>query len=191
MANPYAEFLTRLENAYGLYNPVHKAELAVYLPAKVPVSELEKLYWKLREEYTSAYKTPPDITQINNVLKQDNNLEAEAEWWWNEITLTGNSRDSVLIPDIRAQRSVESFGGWAAFCQRDPDNEHWHHKNFVDAFCKCKDSDTPHVLRGNSNYLKPRPPLLYGDKDKCKTILEYHKNNTAGLIENMTKEMRI
>lgn len=187
----YSEFMAGIIDVYTDYqSAILKKLTANYIKERWQEPELDNILAMLTVKHDPKYKTPPSPATFEEMFPRQN-ITTEAEWWWNEITRTGNSRDSVLIPDIRAQRSVESFGGWAAFCQRDPDNEHWHHKNFVDAFCKCKDSDTPHVLRGNSNYLKPRPPLLYGDKDKCKTILEYHKNNTAGLIENMTKEMRI
>ncbi len=191
MANPYAEFLTRIENAYGLYNPVHKAELAVYLPAKVPTTELEKLYWKLREEYSAAYKTPPDITQINNVLKQDNNQETEASRWFDELTRTGNSLDHVIISDLRAQEAVKSFGGWPAFCQRKPDDEHWHRKNFISAFTKAvPESNQPQILFGESTR-RDKLPLMFGDKNICAAALEYHKGEAMNLITDMSKGMKI
>ena len=190
MANPYAEFLTRIENAYGLYNPVHKAELVVYLPAKVPATELDKLYWKLREEYSAAYKTPPDITQINNVLKQDTNLEAEASRWFDTLTRTGNSLDHVIISDVRAQEAVQSFGGWPAFCQRKPEDEHWHRKNFIDAYMKAVPGENvPQMLFGESTR-RDKTPLMFGDRDLCAAALEYHKGEAMNLITDMTKEMK-
>ncbi len=195
MIKTYADFITQIEGVYGLYNPAQKAELIIYLPAKIGESELKNLYWKIREEYSAVYKTPPDITQINNLLrKPEHSLEAEANIWYDKLTRTGNSLDNVIISDLRAQGAVEFFGGWAAFCQRNPEYESLHRKNFIGSFMKLdKEACTnihPAILYGESTR-RNKPPLMFGDKEKCSAILGSYKNDAMKLVGDMTREIQI
>ena len=91
MIQTYTDFITQIEGVYGVYNPALKAELAMYLPAKVKQDDLQSLYWKIREEYTTSYKTPPDLTQIHALLKKSGNYEAAAVKIYNQIINTGCS----------------------------------------------------------------------------------------------------
>ncbi len=195
MIKTYADFITQLEGVYGLYNPAQKAELIIYLPARIRESELKDLYWKIREEYSAVYKTPPDITQINNLLrKTENTLEIEANSWYDRLTRTGNSLDNVIISDLRAQGAIQNFGGWAAFCQRNPEYETLHRKAFIASFVKL-DKETGHdphpcILYGESTR-RNKLPLMFGDSEKCQAALEYHKSQALKLINDMTTGMKV
>lgn len=174
MINTYADFITQIESVYGKYIPALKAELIAYLPKKIKESDLQDVYWKLREEYSTVYKTPPDLTQINNLFKlSDKDYEAEALNWWGMITRTGNSLDDVIISDLRAQAAIEDFGGWAAFCQRDPESEHFHQAKFIKWFVMYshnRPEREQRVLRGESTRVKI--PIMFGDKEACLQLVQ-------------------
>jgi len=196
MIKTYTDFITQIEGVYGVYNPALKAELAMYLPAKVRQDDLQSLYWKIREEYTTAYKTPPDLTQIHALLKKSaGNYEADAVKIYNEITATGCSLDHVILSDIRGQKALEKvFGTWPEFCRRNPDDEQWHRKNFIKAYCDCEvtQDEIPRIMYGDST-CRDRPPNMYGNKGECKKYLEYSKPEGAVLkiADTMTRDMRI
>ena len=195
MIQTYTDFITQVEGVYGVYNPALKAELAMYLPAKVKQEDLQSLYWRIREEYTTAYKTPPDLTQIHALLKKsDRDYEAEAHEWWNTITRTGCSLDDVVISDLRAQACIEDFGGWAEFCQRDPQYESLHQQKFTKWFVmyshKLPDREAK-VLLGDST--RRREPLMFGLKDECKAIAMSARpeGSVLQLADTLTRDMRI
>ena len=196
MIKTYADFITQIEGVYGVYNPALKAELAMYLPAKVRLEDLQSLYWKIREEYTTAYKTPPDLTQIHALLKKsDRDHEAGAVKIYNQIINTGCSLDHVIISDIRGQKALEKvFGSWPAFCQRNPDDEQWHRKNFIKAYCECEvaPDEIPQIMYGDSPR-RDRLPYMFGNEDECKKYLKYSRPEGAVLkiADTLTRDMRI
>jgi len=178
MLDTYEKFITQIEAVYGAYKKELKLELLMYLPNKIKESDLNKLYWKLREEYTTQFKTPPDLTLINNMIKpSEEQINAEAAEWYDKIARTGNSLDNVIISDIRAHKALLSIGGWVAFCQRSPEYENLHRKNFISAFSKIivDVNETPCIMCGESNR-RDKEPIYIGDKEKCLAIANIKSN---------------
>lgn len=186
----YPEFVTALEEYYGPYNSdIQKKMTAIYVKERWDESLLDGIFKQLTLKKSGKYKTPPDPAELEELFPRLNQ-EAEANRWFDELSRTGNSLDHVIISDLRAQEAIQSFGGWPAFCQRKPEDEHWHRKNFISAYMKAvPESNQPQILFGESTR-RDKLPLMFGDKNICAAALEYHKGEAMNLITNMTKEMK-
>ena len=186
----YPEFVTALEEYYGQYNSdIQKKMTAIYVKERWDESLLDGIFKQLTLKKSAKYKTPPDPAELEELFPRLN-LESEASRWFDELTRTGNSLDHVIISDLRAQEAIKSFGGWPAFCQRKPEDEHWHRKNFVAAYMKAvPESNQPQILFGESTR-RDKLPLMFGDKNICAAALEYHKGEAMNLISDMTTGMK-
>lgn len=190
MIKTYADFITEIEKRYGKYSEILKAELVIYLPAKVRQSELQGLFWKIREEFSTQFKTPPDITMINKLLKISGySIEAEALHWWKQLNDKVNSYRDCMISDVRVQAAIEMMGGWVNFCQRllrdenGKDLDVWAQKRFVELFkmySEIPPVEELKILPGLSNdedYTRRKKKMIFiGDKNLCLQALEYRES---------------
>ena len=185
----YVEFMSAITDIYGKYNSDILKKITVqYVMKRWKEPELESVMDKLLSVKSAKYKTPPDPAELEEIFPQLN-LEAMASRWFDMLTRTGNSLDHVIISDVRAQEAVQSFGGWPAFCQRKPEDEHWHRKNFIAAYMKAVPGENvPQMLFGESTR-RDKTPLMFGDKDICAAALEYHRGEAMNLITDMTRRM--
>jgi hypothetical protein len=186
----YSEFITAVEDIYTPYTSEILKKLTIkYVKERWQESELDNVLAMLTVKHDPKYKTPPSPATFDESFPRLN-LEAEASRWFDELTRTGNSLDHVIISDLRAQEAVHSFGGWPGFCQRKPEDEHWHRKNFISAYVKAvPESNQPHILFGESTR-REKLPLMFGDKSICAAALEYHKGEAMNLITDMTAGMK-
>lgn len=186
----YADFMRDIVSIYAPYSSDILKKLTLkYVMERWQESELDVILVMLTVKHDPKYKTPPSPATFEECFPRLN-LEAEANRWYDELSRTGNSLDNVIISDTRAQSAVQSFGGWPAFCQRNPESEHWHRKNFVQAYVKATPDEAPQMLFGESTR-RNKLPLMFGDKQVCNAVLEYNKGAAMNLISDMTKEMRV
>ena len=177
----YPEFMTAVIEIYGQYQSETLKKLtAVYIKERWDEKELESIFKQLLLKKPSRYKTPPDPAEFEEIFPKKS-LETEALFWFDKLSKTGNSLDNIIISDNRAEQAIISFGGWTQFCQRDPENEHWHRKNFVDAFCKPVEKRLPQIIYGQSRNTK-KQPLMFGDISICQDALTY-SNPADKMIE--------
>ena len=188
----HSEFMSSIKSYYGKYENAFIEDVILKFALTIPESELENAFNKIlsnipRKENQNAV----DIARLKKLFAEsETDLEAEASRWFDTLTRTGNSLDHVIISDVRAQEAVQSFGGWPAFCQRKPEDEHWHRKNFIAAYIKAVPGENvPQMLFGESTR-RDKTPLMFGDRDLCAAALEYHKGEAMNLITDMTKEMK-
>ena len=185
----YSEFMAGIIDIYTDYqSPILKKLTANYIKERWQESELDTILAMLTVKHDPKYKTPPSPATFEESFPRQN-LESEASRWFDMLTRTGNSLDHVIISDVRAQEAVQSFGGWPAFCQRKPEDEHWHRKNFIAAYMKAVPGENvPQMLFGESTR-RDKTPLMFGDRDLCAAALEYHKGEAMNLITDMTRRM--
>lgn len=185
----YSEFFTAIEDIYTPYTSEILKKLAIkYVKERWQEAEIDNIIAMLTVRHDPKYKTPPSPATFEECFPRIN-LEAEASRWFDMLSRTGNSLDHVMISDLRAQEAIKSFGGWPAFCQRKPEDEHWHRKNFISAYMKAVPEGHPHILFGDG-VRKNKPPLMFGDKEICAAALEYNKGEAMTLIENMAGRMK-
>ena len=188
----HSEFMSSIKSYYGKYENAFIEDVILKFALTIPESELENAFNKIlsnipRKENQNAV----DIARLKKLFAEsETNLESEASRWFDMLTRTGNSLDHVIISDVRAQEAVQSFGGWPAFCQRKPEDEHWHRKNFIAAYMKAVPGENvPQMLFGESTR-RDKTPLMFGDRDLCAAALEYHKGEAMNLITDMTRGMK-
>jgi len=192
----YPEFITALEEVYGAYNSdILKKMTAMYIKERWKESELEGVFKKLILLKTAKYKTSISPADFEEIFPRES-LEAAANKWYTDLSNTGSSLDNVIISDIRAQKAIQSFGGWTDFCSRNPDYEGLHRKNFVEAFIKFSKEppEQPKILYGDSSRKMNKVPLMFGDKEQCKQIVELSQRITDQVMQiadNITKDMRV
>ena len=168
----YPEFMTAIIEVYGQYqSDTLKKLTAVYIKERWKEPVLESVFKQLILKKSARFKTPPDPAELEEIFPQKT-LESDALYWFDKLSKTGNSLDNVIISDNRAEQAILSFGGWVQFCQRDIENEHWHRKNFVDAFCKPIEKKLPRIIYGQSHNQK-KQPLMFGDISICQDALTY------------------
>ena len=188
----HSEFMSSIKSYYGKYENAFIEDVILKFALTIPESELENAFNKIlsnipRKENQNAV----DIARLKKLFAESEiNLESEASRWFDMLTRTGNSLDNVIISDVRAQEAIQSFGGWPAFCQRKPEDEHWHRKNFIAAYMKAVPGENvPQMLFGESTR-RDKTPLMFGDRDLCAAALEYHKGEAMNLITDMTRGMK-
>ncbi|PKL19546.1 MAG: hypothetical protein CVV49_00485 [Spirochaetae bacterium HGW-Spirochaetae-5] len=194
----YEKFMTALVEVYGVYNsPILEKLTFKYIKERWRESELDDVFKRLILVKSAKFKTPPDPAELEELFfaKSEKDYEAEALGWWSMITRTGNSLDDVIISDIRAQSAIEDMGGWALFCQRNPENEHFHQAKFIKWFImysQHKPEREMQILIGDS--VKRKTPLMFGDKEKCRQFLQLTGHNPSQVLkiaDQITKEMRV
>ena len=193
----YNEFMAAIESIYGQYTSDILAQITVkYVRERFKESDLERVLSKLILVVNPKYKTPPSPVDFEeHFFNKPSSREADAVRIYNEIINTGCSLDHVIISDIRGQRALEAvFGSWPEFCRRNPDDEQWHRKNFIKAYCDAEiaPGETPQIMYGDSSR-RDNTPIMFGNKQECAAYLEYSRPEGAvlKLADTLTKDMRI
>lgn len=192
----YSEFMTAIIEIYGKYNSDILEKITFkYIRDKFKESELQNVIEKLILVKSAKYKTPPDPAEFEEIFfkKSDADYEIEALSWYKEIN-KHSTRYDVIISDIRVQATLEDMGGWEAFGERDPKDEHWHQKKFVDLFklySTHRPENEPRLLRGGGNYDPPQPPTLIGDREACLLISQMAKVEPLKIAAEMAEGMKI
>ena len=178
----HAEFMTAVTDIYGPYaSPVLEQITFKYIKERFKESELQAVIEKLILKKSAKFKTPPDPAEFEELFfkQSDAQVEIEAAHFYDMLNNTGCSLDNIIVSDIRAQKAlVSAFGSWPDFCQRNPESEQWHRKNFVAAFIKQHHEATdeqPSIMYGDSSQRLIKAPIPFGDKDKCLMLIEQHK----------------
>lgn len=169
----HLEFIKALVGYYGEYSSKLVERMTFeYIQDRFKESELENVFKVIIIKVNPKFKTPPSPADFEEFFPREN-LEQIAAGWYDKISRTGNSLDNVIISDVRAYKTLQSIGGWVSFCERNPEYENLHRRNFISAYCKIiVDKDEPiNILYGNSSR-KDKEPLLIGDKNKCLEIMQ-------------------
>lgn len=187
----YPEFMTAIEQCYGTYSaPILKTLTAKYIMERFKESELENVFKTIIIKVNPKFKTPPSPADFEEHFPSIS-LESEAHKWYDELNRTGCSLDNIIVSDIRAEKALEVFGGWVGFASRQSGNDIWDRKRFVEAYIKAiPGEDKPSIQYGNSSKKYDKAPLLFGNKEACKAIID-NRDKTLQIIDDMTKGMRI
>ena len=169
----HLEFIQTTVAIYGKYQSEILERLTYeYLKNRFSESELENIFNTIIIKVNPKYKTPPSPADFEEFFPREN-LEQIASEWYDKISRTGNSLDNVIISDIRAHKALQSIGGWISHCQRNPEYENLHRKNFISAYSKIVvDSNEQPVLLYGESTRRDKEPLLIGDRQKCLEIAQ-------------------
>lgn len=97
-----------------------------------------------------------------------------------EAIKRAGARQSVVFDDAVIHTAVEDIGGWAAICRSEVDELQWLQKRFIEAYVAAARSKRTHPakLMGEheaENRLRGydvAPPVLIGDQEKARAVLE-------------------
>ncbi len=173
-----AEFMTAVESYYGNYDSEFKKEIVFkYVSKNFNREELDELFTKLRQSYTSQYKTPPDEYAFHNI----SNLspESRAEEAWAEL-IRYNTGHSILCTDPAVQETIKSMGGWDTFCEYRAKENHWARKDFIERYRNLMSPSMnvePEILKGfSAKYYRRQINLsdvkLVGNKDNGQYLID-------------------
>jgi hypothetical protein len=174
----HIEFLSAVIKVYGEYSSDILQDMTMeYIKTRWEESELDGVFKKLILNKSAKYKTPPDPAEFQEMFfkQSDAQVEIEAAHFYDMMNNTGCSLDNIIVSDIRAQKALVSvFGSWPDFCQRNPEGEQWHRKNFIAAFIKNHEGtdEKPSIMYGESSQRFYKLPIAFGDKDKCNILIE-------------------
>jgi len=177
----YIKFMSGVIEVYGPYHSeILEAMTLQYIQERWAESELDAIFKKLTLIKTAKYKDvkPPDPAEFEELFfkQSESQIEIEAARFYDMLNNTGCSLDNIMVSDIRAQKAlISAFGSWPDFCQRKPDDELWHRKNFIDAFKKhgYKNTDEqPSIMYGESSQRYHKLPIIFGDKEKCAALIQ-------------------
>lgn len=178
----HIEFLSAVIKVYGEYSSDILQDMTMeYIKTRWNESELDGIFKQLILKKSAKFKTPPDPAEFQELFfkQSDAQVEIEAAHFYDMLNNTGCSLDNIIVSDIRAQKAlVSAFGSWPDFCQRNPESEQWHRKNFVAAFIKQHHEATdeqPSIMYGDSSQRLIKAPIPFGDKDKCLMLIEQQK----------------
>lgn len=168
----HTEFMTAIVECYSPYQSKILEQITFkYVKERFQESELENVFSGLIIKLNSKFKTPPSPADFEDIFPRYN-VEFEANEWYNKLSATGCSLDNIIISDNRAEKALEGFGGWPAFCQRSPEYEGLHRRKFVELYIKAqRTDDQPKLIYGESSRKYEKPALIFGDKQKCLEIL--------------------
>jgi len=125
------KFMAMLVEIYGKYSSEALQKLTyVYIKNRWKETELEGVFFKITAKINPKYKTPPNPADFEEVFSTKGDAEAEALEWYNKLDATGNSLDNIIVSNVRAQKALNSMGGWVEFCRRNPDYESLNRKRF-------------------------------------------------------------
>ena len=187
----YSEFMAGLIDSYGEYkSEIMKKMTAVYIQERFKEDELDKIFMTLITKLNPKYGKPVTPADFEEFFPKVN-LESEAHEWYNKLSATGCSLDNVIISEIRAIKAIESFGGWPSFCQRSPEYEELHRKNFIKNYCQSVTGENQiYLMYGDSSRKYEKQPLFFGDREKCLAIID-NKDKPLQIVNDMVGGMRI
>jgi len=139
---------------------------------------LASLYWRLLADWTddqfeaafqaaaNRLKFFPKPVELRELLGGDQETLALEAWetLYRTIKRVGHWQ-SVLFPDSRITRAVESLGGWDAVCCWETKDLSYNRNNFIKLYLAFKDGGPPRVMAGyieRSNSGNPPEPVVIG-----------------------------
>lgn len=191
------KFMAAIIEVYGPYHSeILEAMTMQYIQERWTESELDAVFKKLMLVKTAKYKDvkPPDPAEFQELFfkQSDTQIEIEAARFYDMLKNTGCSLDNIIISDIRAQKAlISAFGSWPDFCQRNPESEQWHRKNFIQAFIKHgleSTEEQPAILYGESSQRFNKLPIFFGDKEKCSRLIG-QKNEPVQISTDFIKRV--
>jgi len=185
----YAKFMEAVTSFYGNYRNEFIEDIVIkYIKTTFEEHDLPDIFASLVKRYTNQYKTPPDVAVFEEIFKKDN-IEAEAMDAYNEVNNNICSYRDIMFEDIRVQAVIESMGGWIAYCQRDPNYESLHRKEFIKLF-KLYTNNPPsirhRILRG---LLDKNECIFIGNRNECLKLLEHNPASEMPGINKMLNDV--
>ncbi len=130
----YEEFMKNIVEFYGQYSTEFKKSIIQqYIQDNFRADQLDHLFTHTIAQYSSEYKTPPDVFVFRKLMENPRN-EADALKAYEDLNRSLNSYRGIICSDIRVQACLVGMGGWIAFCLRNPEDEVWHRKRFIELF---------------------------------------------------------
>jgi len=163
----HIEFIKAISEYYGEYSSKLVERMTFeYIQDRFKESELEGVFKTIIIKVNPKFKTPPSPADFEEFFPIVN-LDIEANEWYDKISRSGNSLDNVMISNNRAEQALESIGGWICFCQRNPEYEGLHRKQFIDAYKKAVPTNNPpKMIYGESSRKFEKPAFIIGDREK-------------------------
>jgi len=110
-----------------------------------------------------------------HMKKHIEDLQKEAEEAYIKLNLKASSLNNVMVSDIRIYKAIQTrFGSWLEFCNRDRASEHFHRKNFIEAFIQYNDCEEIPMLMSGAYDINPL--VMIGDEEQCAAYIEHNKN---------------
>lgn len=178
------ELINKIESIYGKYdNKNLKALVIAFITKKWNETEYETVFAETVKQYSTQYKTQPDVAFFNKLWEEQNSPRDDAEKAWNDLLEMKTAR-KVLITDITAQEVVKSMGGVDDFVNYRNENNHWCRKDFIERYLMLSGKERqPEILINAIERMYPMQPYrhedvkIIGDPVKGQLILEKIKKN--------------
>lgn len=182
----YEKFVSVIESYYGKYSTPEKKKIILkYIMGKYPEEVLDELLKKIVRNFSSQYKSPPDIAMIEEMLEE--NVEMGANEVWEEICRNANVyRDMVFSDPVAYMAFKNATGGLHAFSLRKQSEEHWVKKRFLEMYALYQKNppDCDYLmLRGVGNFGEP---VMIGDVERCKQIAAARGSAGNDLVRQLT-----
>lgn len=189
-------FIQGIEKYFGKYeNQAIKKLVEKFVSDNWQENELSELLNMTIKQYSTQYKTQPDVAFFNKLWESSHSLEDEAEKAWNSLLTMKTSR-CILCTDIVTQETLKSMGGIDEFVNYRNRENQWCHKDFITRYVRHKSLDfvkdaKPEILINEFERIYPTHPKesfymnlkMIGDQQKGQSLLEDIKNNKVQ-IEN-------
>jgi hypothetical protein len=191
------ELIQNIEKYFGDYeNAVIKSAVIKFINDNWDESEYPGLLNKTVKQYSTQYKTQPDVAFFNKLWESENSIQDQAEKAWNDLLEMKTAR-SVLIVDITAQEVIKSMGGIDDFVHYRQENNHWCRKDFIERYDRLYQSSKqkqPEILLNEIERIYPSYPQsksnikIIGNPTQGKLLLE-KAEDTRPILKN-GKEMK-
>jgi hypothetical protein len=186
-----------IEKYFGKYeNQSIKKLVEKFISDNWEENELSELLNVTIKQYSTQYKTQPDVAFFNKLWESNHSAEDEAEKAWNSLLKMRTFR-SILCTDIVTQETLKSMGGIDDFVDyRDKSNQ-WCHKDFIERYIRYKSKDflmnaKPEILLNGIERMYPTYPRdsfymnlkIIGDQQKGMQLLEDIKTDKLQIENN-------
>lgn len=170
------------------YNEIHMRAIKQWLD-KNGISYTEA-FAAITLTHSTNWRSLPDVAKFAEAFaeKRTASIESEARDQWNLLRRRASILNNIICEDIRTQQVIESWGGWISFCERNPEYEELHKKEFVKRFKQFTDypqQDPPVLLKAMYDVADT---IAIGNHEKCKQLLQSAK---ASPLIDYAKNMRI
>lgn len=187
----FAELVTGTAEALG--RNLSKAGIRVFWNAlrEHSLPEVERAFdAHIRGERGQFMPTPADIIRQISGDPAERSMEA-----WRQV-VDAMSRHgggvTVMFSDPRVNAAIESMGGWPDLCASTEDRK-WLERRFREHYDVANPERGKRVLRGRYDIENAargfaewvQPPVLLGDAEKARALLEAPKAEAAALLEGI------
>lgn len=175
----YPEFMTAIENYYGKYkNEMVEDMILKFIKNAFGEDELRNLFTNITINYSSQFKTPPDISKFYDLVKIKVEKKAIIAW---EKAKKVNCLSAVFFDDPIIHFVIKNlWGSLERFTNaREGKDWNWTRKDFIKMYIDSYGRDVKHEpLKG----LYSEEIKFIGDEKKCIKLLQ--KNKEQKQIEN-------